>query len=63
MGGIEPDALVRALFALPPDDPRAVRANITSDRRDGFYRWWLFARDDPDGAGATLERALGPQDP
>ena len=57
--GVDPDALVRALFALAPDDPRAVRANIISDRRDGFYRWWLFVRDDPDGARATLDAALG----
>jgi hypothetical protein len=56
--GIDPDALVRALFSLAPEDPRARRANITSDRREGFYRWWLFVREDPDGAAATLADAL-----
>jgi hypothetical protein len=51
--------LVRALFALAPEDPRARRAGITSDRREGFYRWWVFVREDPDGAAATFVEALG----
>jgi len=51
--------VVRALFALAPEDPRARRAGITSDRREGFYRWWVFVREDPDGAAATFAEALG----
>ena len=55
--GADPEALARALFALAPDDPRARRANITSDRREGFYRWWVFALEEPDGAAAALAAA------
>ena len=58
VAGLDPDAVVRALFSLAPDDPRARRANVTSDRREGFYRWWVFVREDPDGAAATLAEAL-----
>ena len=60
MSGPDPDELALALFALAPDDPRAARANLTSDRRDGFYRWWLFVREDPDGAAAALAEVLAP---
>jgi hypothetical protein len=37
------------LFRLLPDDPLGARVTVTSDRRDGFYRWWVFvaAGDDP----------------
>ena len=56
---LDPEAVVRALFALPADDPRARRAGITSDRREGFYRWWLFVREDPDGAAAALAGSIG----
>jgi hypothetical protein len=36
LDGVDPDGLARALFALPPADPRGRRAGITSDRRDTF---------------------------
>jgi hypothetical protein len=57
--GLDADAVARALFALAPDDPRARRAGITSDRREGFYRWWVFVREDPDGVAATLGESIG----
>ena len=54
--GLAPDALARGLFELDPDDPLALQVAITSDRRDGFYRWWLFVREDGDSAAELLAR-------
>ena len=53
------DALARRLFELAPGDPLARRAAITSDRRDGFYRWWVFVRDEDGGAESLLAEVLG----
>jgi hypothetical protein len=41
--GIAPRTLADGLFALMPDEPLHRRAAIVSDRRAGFYRWWVFA--------------------
>jgi hypothetical protein len=30
------------LFRLLPSDRLNGLASVTSDRRDGFYRWWVF---------------------
>lgn len=38
--------IAQALFALAAPDPRAALVAITSDERDGFYRWWVVLRDD-----------------
>jgi hypothetical protein len=54
--GLDPDALARALFELDPDGDLARLAAITSDRRQGFYRWWVFVRDGEEPARAVLER-------
>ena len=42
--GIEGDTetLTRALFDVAPESGIAV----TSDRRDGFYAWWVFVSDE-----------------
>ena len=42
--GIDGDAetLTRALFDVAPESGIAV----TSDRRDGFYAWWVFVSDE-----------------
>lgn len=56
--GVPAEALARRLFELAPDDPLARRVAITTDRRDGFYRWWLFVRDDEGSAAALLARVL-----
>jgi hypothetical protein len=38
------------LFRLMPQDPLSAQISVTSDRRDGFYRWWVFvAADVPPG--------------
>lgn len=38
--GGDPMRLAAALFAEDRDD-----VAVTSDRRDGFYRWWVFVAD------------------
>ncbi len=44
--GIEgtPERLARALFEADP----ATGLAVTSDRRDGFYAWWVFVADNDD---------------
>lgn len=54
--GGDADVLARALFDADESD-RGVA--ITSDRRDGFYAWWVFMADDPD-ALAVLAELAGP---
>lgn len=38
----DPDKLARALFEVGPETGVAV----TSDRREGFYAWWVFVAPD-----------------
>jgi hypothetical protein len=54
--GLGAAELASGLFALDPDDPLALQVAITSDRREGFYRWWLFVREDGDTAAELLAR-------
>lgn len=35
-----------ALFSIEPGSELAGLVGVASDSRDGFYRWWVFARDD-----------------
>ncbi len=56
VGGGDAEVLARALFDADESD-RGVA--ITSDRRDGFYAWWVFVADDPD-ALALLAELAGP---
>jgi hypothetical protein len=46
----DPETLTRALFDIGPESGVAV----TSDRRDGFYGWWVFVSDDATTRLATL---------
>lgn len=39
----DPDRLARALFDVEPGTGLA----LTSDRRDGFYTWWIFVANEP----------------
>jgi hypothetical protein len=50
----DPDVLARALFDV---DEAGRGLAITSDRRDGFYAWWVFAADTPDALALLAERA------
>lgn len=55
---LDPADVTMALFRAEPAPAPEPTAAITSDRRDGFYLWWLFIRaDDPAGFPAVL-RAL-----
>jgi hypothetical protein len=50
------EAVARRLFELDPEGELARQAAITSDRRDGFYRWWVFLREDGEPLPALLDR-------
>ena len=56
LAGRDADVIARRLFEVDPPAAPAPAVAITSDRRDGFYLWWVFARGDPGGA---LDRAVG----
>ncbi len=43
--GLSADALALRLFEIDPPPAPAPAAAITSDRRDGFYLWWVFVRE------------------
>lgn len=56
---LDPAAVTDAVFRLTPECSQARGVAITSDERDGFYRWWLFVRpgdsgDAPAALGALL---------
>jgi hypothetical protein len=48
--GRDADAIARRLFEADPPPAPAPAVAITSDRREGFYLWWVFARGDPEDA-------------
>ncbi len=53
-GSLDPVAVTDAVFRLTPADARERGVAITSDERDGFYRWWLFVRSGDDGGPAAV---------
>jgi hypothetical protein len=58
--GLDAGALARRLFDEDPPPAPAPAVAIISDRRDGFYLWWVFARDGGrDRAGLLRELAGG----
>jgi hypothetical protein len=46
--------LARALFEREPAPAPEPTAAITSDKREGFYLWWVFVRPGPGGVERTL---------
>ena len=50
--GVDAGRAVEGLFRLLPDDPLNAQITVTSDRREGFYRWWVFVADGVDAATA-----------
>jgi hypothetical protein len=50
----DPQDVAGRLFAEHPPPPPAAAMAITSDSRDGFYLWWVFARGEPADALAGL---------
>ena len=55
VAGVAADALALRLFETDPPPPPAPAAAITSDHRDGFYRWWVFVRP----GGSDIAAVLG----
>lgn len=58
--GLDPSALARRLFEVDPAPAPAPAAAITSDRREGFYLWWVFVRGAGRGPGEVLGDLLRP---
>ncbi len=52
--GHDAGAVARRLFEVEPPTGAEPALAITSDSRDGFYLWWLFARGAPAAALARL---------
>ena len=57
-GDLPAEALARRLFEVDPAPAPAPTAAIASDRRDGFYRWWVFACTGDGDPAAVLRGAL-----
>lgn len=55
--GPSPDRLALRLFEVDPPPAPAPALAITSDQRDGFYRWWVFARTGDRDLAALLGSA------
>jgi hypothetical protein len=58
LDGLPGEALARRLFEAGPAPAPGPAAAMTSDRREGFYRWWLFVREGERGRRAVLEELL-----
>lgn len=43
---LDAQEVATALFSIEPGSELATLVGVASDSRDGFYRWWVFARDD-----------------
>jgi hypothetical protein len=50
----DPATVARRLFEVEPPPAPAPAMAITSDSRDGFYLWWVFARGAPADALTAL---------
>ncbi len=55
--GLDADAVSGGLFRVVPGDPFGGVVTVTSDRRDGFYRWWVFVAADAEPASALARAA------
>jgi len=44
LGDLDADRVSDGLFRILPGDPLNSTVTVTSDRRDGFYRWWVFVK-------------------
>jgi len=56
LSGLDADTVSGGLFRILPSDPFSRVVTVTSDRRDGFYRWWVFVAADA-APRPALERA------
>jgi hypothetical protein len=57
VGDLDHLAVADGLFRLVPTDPAAREVGVTSDRRDGFYRWWVFLAADADAIAVLTSLA------
>ncbi len=46
--GVDGARAAEGLFRVLPNDPLSAQITVTSDRRDGFYRWWVFVAEGTD---------------
>lgn len=60
LGTLDPLAVATALFETEPAGAPAPTAAITSDRRDGFYLWWVFVREGEGGVAGVLRGLIDP---
>lgn len=56
--GLPADTLALRLFEVEPALQPAPAAAITSDRRDGFYLWWVFVRAPGSDPASVLSALL-----
>jgi hypothetical protein len=56
--GLPADTLALRLFEVEPAPQAAPAAAITSDRRDGFYLWWVFVRASGSDPATVLSALL-----
>lgn len=60
LAGISAEGLARGLFEIDADGELGRRVAVTSDERQAFYRWWLFALPGQGEAlGTLLSRVPG----
>lgn len=45
IAGLDPVIVADGLFRIPPGEPLGGAVAVTSDRREGFYKWWVFVAD------------------
>ena len=59
IGSGQIDDVAATLFSIDPEHPLSDTIAITSDQRDGFYRWWVViaANADP----VALRESLAPR--
>ena len=55
--GLDADLVSGGLFQILPTDPLSRVVTVTSDRRVGFYRWWVFVAADTEPAVALARAA------
>jgi hypothetical protein len=55
-GDLDAARVSGGLFRILPGDPLGGIVTVTSDRRDGYYRWWVFVAGGADPVDA-LSRA------
>ena len=55
---LDADTVAMGLFRVLPGDPFNRVVMVTSDRRDGFYRWWVFVASETEPATALAQAAV-----